>query len=453
MKIRNLFIIIALSCALSGCSFHVTDHIQPDTEQNIQLTSPGERLPSVPQEMWNHVLLGTRDAGISATLTDDVLITVIFVDDTSSTWTTEDMEAVKATHATVTNTILEQAASYGADLNLQFEYQQVTLDITLGANDDTPWTEQALSQAGLYSIAEASSSLEKNRGVQEAPILLYSNTNGRSYAILNASNTDSEYAIIFKGDTDGSTCQHELYHLFGAVDYYFPAEIEQLAQTYYSDSVMLGETSEPTTDPLTAYLIGWTDTLSDDALLFLQESSHLTAEYMNSEHEKEIHTGQVQDYQLEAGLYTGNLVMGVQQGWGKMLWDDGSCYEGNWDGGVFNGEGTCTWPSGDIYVGQYEDGDIHGQGTYTWANGDMYIGSWSHEEMHGEGTFTWADGDMYTGSWSHGEMHGKGTYTWADGAIYTGQYQNGLEHGYGTYTDPDGEVYRGYWENGNYVNP
>lgn len=452
MKKRILLFLIFLSLTLTGCRLPVFWNNEA-TSNNVSQKSSKDRLPSVPKELWDHVLLRDRDSGFCATLTGDVLVTIIFVDDPSSTWTAEEMDAVKATHAAASDIISEHSAPYGTSINLQFLYKQVSLDIELQENHDVAWAGNAMSKAGLNSIFEANLVLEKFRGMEEAPILLYRNTTGRPFAISDSSGSSSEYAIIFNDDVDGSAFLHELYHLFGAVDYYYPSEVEQLAATYYPDSIMYDSTAKSKTDPLTAYLIGWTNTLSKDALQFLQESSQLTFEYMNSENEKEMYTGSVEDYPIQDGIYTGNLVMGEQQGWGKMSWDDGESYEGNWNRGIPHGDGTYTWANGDVYKGQFVNGRFHGQGTLTWVNGDVYTGSFENDEMHGEGTFTWADGTVYVGPFEHNLENGQGVLTWSDGTVYKGKFTDGYMHGRGTITYPDGTQKTGLWQNGSYVSP
>jgi hypothetical protein len=444
MKKRILLCLILFCLTLSGCQ--LSDLQLPVFGNN----ATEDRLPSVPKELKDHILLGERDAGFCGTLTGDVLITVIFVDDPSSTWTTEDMDAVKATHVAATDILSQQAASYNANVQLEFLYKQVSLDIELQVSDEVPWVGTALSKAGLDSIFEADLILEKYRHTEEAPILLYRNTTGRPFAKTNASGTSSEYAVIFNDDIDGAAFLHELYHLFGAEDYYYPSDLEQLAKTYYPDSIMYNSTAESKVDPLTAYLIGWTDVLSEDALKFLQRSSHLTAEYMNSENEKEMYTGDVENYPLYNGTYTGSLRMGVQHGWGKMIWDDGSHYEGDWDNGLCHGEGTYTWADGNVYTGSFVYGFLQGKGALTWANGDNYTGSWEKDEMHGEGTFTWADGDTYVGQFQHNWEHGQGVMTWNDGTVYEGEFADGYMHGQGTMTYPDGTKESGQWRKGTY---
>ena len=476
MKKRILLCIILFCLTLSGCQLpeielpdiKLSDIKLSDIELsdlNLQYLNPAnllfsllenkaeaERLPSVPKDLRDHILLDERDTGFCETLTGNVLITVIFVNDPSSSWTKEESDAVMDTHIGIIDALTQQAEFYNANLQLEFLYKEVSIDLELDVSNEIPWVSEALSKAGLNSVYEANLLLEQYRHKEEAPILLYRNTEGRSFATTDPSGTIGEYAVMYNNDDDGGTFLHELYHLFGAVDYYYPSEIELLTKIYFPDSIMYDSSAENKVDSLTAYLIGWTDVLSEDALKFLRRSSHITAEYLNSENEKETYTGTIENFRLSDGVYTGDLLMGEQHGWGKMIWDDGDEYEGDWEYGIGHGEGTYSW-DGNVYTGSLVYGYFHGTGTLTWATGETYTGTWENDEMHGEGTFVWADGTIYVGEYQHNWENGYGVMTWNDGTVYEGEFKDGYLHGKGTMTYPDGTKVSGEWNRGTYVSP
>ena len=440
---------------------------------NTGSTEVHDRFPSMPPELLDHVLIGSRDKGISATLTGNVLITVIFVNDPTSTWTAEKMASTKAGDAAMTAEVLAEAAGYGVDLNITVEYRQATVGTTEDI-DRTAWSEQIMASAGLGSVATASAELERSRGVKEAPILFYLNTTDRAYALPNDGQT-TEYAIIWNCGSDTITYRHELYHLFGAADYYFPKAVEESALRYYPNSTMLtGENA--VTDNLTAYLIGWKDTLTNDALAFLQETAHLTAEYVEQEHAKEIYTGYVENWERNGYVITGYLDMGVLEGQGKVvepngnwkeglfeygifvrgrckiLYENGILYEGEIDQGAYNGQGTIVWAGGDTYTGQWKDGQYHGNGKITYANGGWSEGVFENGTLaNGRCKAIYEDGTRYEGDMVNGAFDGQGTIVWASGDSYTGSFVNGQFHGYGTYIWADGNSVSGTWNNGEFV--
>ena len=440
---------------------------------NTGSTEVHDRFPSMPPELLDHVLIGSRDKGISATLTGNVLITVIFVNDPTSTWTAEKMASTKAGDAAMTAEVLAEAAGYGVDLNITVEYRQATVGTTEDI-DRTAWSEQIMASAGLGSVATASAELERSRGVKEAPILFYLNTTDRAYALPNDGQT-TEYAIIWNCGSDTITYRHELYHLFGAADYYFPKAVEESALRYYPNSTMLtGENA--VTDNLTAYLIGWKDTLTNDALAFLQETAHLTAEYVEQEHAKEIYTGYVENWERNGYVITGYLDMGVLEGQGKVvepngnwkeglfeygifvrgrckiLYENGILYEGEIDQRAYNGQGTIVWAGGDTYTGQWKDGQYHGNGKITYANGGWSEGVFENGTLaNGRCKAIYEDGTRYEGDMVNGAFDGQGTIVWANGDSYTGGFLNGKRHGYGTYRWADGQTMSGTWNNGEFV--
>ncbi len=442
-------------------------------------TTDSEDLPGILADMRDHVFLNGRGVGISSNLTDDVRVIVIFTSIPSAPWTSEEMEAAQADFETMTNQIMDEAASYGANLNLSLEFHTSSINQKEVTQDNAAnFANVALAFAGLPSLETASRDLEREYNVKQAPIIFCLNYHDRSHAHSQYSNGQysigqSEYAFVFRSTNGFTSFPHELYHIFGAQDFYFPADVKALAEDCFANSAML--ISEGThADDLTAYLISWTDTPSDTALSFLQDTAHLTPEYMSQQHDLETFTGAVEDYDTGDGTYTGNLDYGIPQGYGVKVWNDGERYEGEWDYGSFHGEGTYTWTDGTVYsgswdqgtqngygtttwadgrtyTGYYVDGYFHGEGTHIWANGNSYAGEWVEGKCHGYGTYTWVDSGIYTGEFIDGRLEGEGTYTWNNGDSFTGEWVDGQRTGYGTYTWADGSTLSGYWEDGEFI--
>lgn len=376
---------------------------QKETYDSLVDTIAPNKLPGIPEELTDHVFLNARAAGISSKLVGDVRVIVIFVTNPSSSWTYEEMTKVQTGHEAMTAEILAEAASYGVSLNLSMEYHLATVDMELPDDDTDAWADTALASVGLPPSTTASADLEAEYGVDEAPILFYLNHSGRAYALPYQHGDHSEYAFFFNADEGAVRYRHELYHLFGAKDFYYPAEVTSAAENYFPNSTML-VSEEAVTDDLTAYLIGWTDTPSDSALAFLNDTAHLTAEYMAEQNDHETFTGYVTDYADADGTYTGYLDFGVPHGFGSKVWNDGRSYEGDWDYGTFHGKGTYTWPNGNSYTGEFTNGRLNGEGTLIWYNGDTFTGEWVEGQRTGYGTYTWADGSTRSGYWENDEF-------------------------------------------------
>lgn len=434
---------------------------------NPPVTNPPQvdRFPSVPAELHDHVYLGARDWGFCEKLTGKVAITVIFVSDPEGSWSDTEISTIKNDLQSAVSRITSDAASYGAQVSISLYYKTVSTSVTIVDANTVEWTESALSAAGLPERAKMNEALEASYGVDSAPVIFIANHGGRATATSHSSG--NEYAVLYE---DVRAFYHELSHIYGAKDFYYPSDVKKLTETYIPNSIMVSS-SDGVMEDFTAYLIGWTDTLSQNAMDFLKATAYLTQDYLSAEKEKETYTGYVTDFTYGGGSYTGYLVQGVKHGKGKWIREDGTVWEGTFHHGSFTGTGNYIYESGAVYNGQWVNGKLHGKGTMTWVDGNTYTGDFVEGKRTGKGTMTWADGTVYTGdfvdnnrtgqgTWTgstgntytggflNGSFHGQGTYKWADGGSYTGGYDNGKYSGQGTMVYSDGTVYVGQWVDG-----
>lgn len=406
-------------------------------------------LPNLPEELKKHIFLKTRDQGISATLTGRVLITVIFVSDSDTDWSETEMAETKAGHKEMIRQLCAEAASFGVALELAAEYRRATVSCDLGSAPYTVWHREALQSAGFG--ANASVELEAERKVKEAPVLFYLNLPGRAFAsAVIAPSAYTEFAVLYGSEPNYNRFRHELFHLFGARDFYYPERVRLLAEQYFPNSTML-VTEYPDIDPLTAYLIGWTDRLSLAAESFLRETLWLTDEGVAQAHKAQTYTGYVENRKMGKASYTGYLVSGLRQGLGTMVWPDGRTYTGGWVSGIIHGAGKMIYADGTRYEGEWADGRCQGMGTCVWKNGQRYEGQWKDGKRTGAGKMTFANGTVYTGEFVDGKIQGTGTCVWQNGNRYTGQWQNGKFHGQGTFLSADGRKKSGRWEENKFI--
>lgn len=474
-----VLILALLMTVMTGC-FGTT--IQPERPKitfptpsapsvATQPTDGAKLHPNLPEELQDNVYLQNRGMGDCQSMTGQVLLTVIFASDGESTWSESRMQELTASIGQVEARMEQDAAAWGAQLDLTVEFMTGTATSgQLVMGDNKEWVDSVMKSAGLGSRMEVNQTLEQNRGVKEAPVAIFVDREGRSFANSGTGDAAPEYVICYE---DADALYHELNHVFGAKDFYLPQSVKELAETYLPGSIMV-DSGEGVMDALTAYLIGWTDDLSTEAMAFLRSTADLTKEQLDEEKERDQYTGYVTDFQKGDAIYTGYLIDGVLHGYGTRTKLNGDSYTGDWNYGACHGTGTYTWASGDSYTGQWADGSRHGTGTYTWADGDSYTGDWvegartgygiwtssdgnTYEgeflngKFHGQGTFTFAIGDSYTGDWVEGMHHGYGIYTWANGTKYEGQFANDKRHGQGTLTYYSGTVQSGLWENGEFI--
>ena len=464
------------------------------SKPNTNTTKPSDTiLSAVPKELRSNFFLTYKEQGCCKSLTGAVHVTVVMISDSVSSWDDTSVAKLKEGLNTAAADIVSEAQGYGKNVSFSFGYHNASLtgDICSGDYSDD-WQEPALKSAGLPTLAKIHSHMVSTYQVKEAPVLFVFNKNSRAYA----STGGNEFLVLFN-DGNFDSFQHELSHVFGAKDFYYPTEIKALAKSLLPDSVM---SSGKTADPLTAYLIGWADTLADSAIQFLQNTNSITTEYMNQQGELESFTGNGTKV-TDSGTYTGDMVRGIFHGTGTMKYNDGGWYTGTWKNGAWSGNGTGKWvySDGAVYEGTFYDGQCHGTGTMTYANGSWYSGGWNmgdwsgegsgkwkysngavyeggyyNGKCHGTGTIKYADGGWYSGGWSNdkwsgsgsgknyytdgssyegefynGARHGTGTYKYANGAVYSGGWANGEKHGTGTLKYADGGWYTGGWDNGN----
>lgn len=408
------------------------------TNTTTGVTQP-DLLPSVPEALRNHVYLGWRGQGYCEELTGNATITVIFVSDPEGAWTDSQINAVKTDMQSTVSRITSDAAGYGAQVNISLQYRTTSTIVKIQDGDTAAWVNSALTSLGLPDRTGINPALESTYGVDSAPVIFVANHGGRAKATLLGSG--NEYAVLYE---NADSFYHELCHIYGAQDFYYPNDVKTLTQTYIPNSIMV-DSSEGVMEEFTAYLIGWTDTLAPNALDFLNATAYLTSDYLAAEKEKETYTGYVTNFTYDGGTYTGYLVDGVKHGQGKWIRENGTVWEGTFDHGVFSGAGNYIYPSGDTYTGQWLNGKRHGTGTYTWASGGSYTGTFVENERTGSGSIIYSNGSTYVGECLKGLRHGTGKLTYRDGSVYDGTWSEGKRHGKGTYTDADGNVYIGDW--------
>lgn len=429
--------------ATTSDSIEITEPPVETTEPALETTVP-ETTDNIPDDVQNNVYLSSMDEGRCGKLVGNVTVTVILLNDSVSSWDEAALTELRSSLADQEKLLENDASGYGKQLDITFSYINATVsgDAAAGAYSND-WVDSASKSAGFASLNEAQKTLDNQNGADSNPIVYALNKTGRAYATQQGSLNRSEYLVLFSSDF--SAFRHELYHLYGAEDFYYPELVDELALQYLPDSIM---NDGETTDALTAFIIGWDEELDADAYEFLKQTSHLTQEYLDDENEKQSVTGFVTDHKLSYGTYTGYLERGIPTGEGTVTYEDGATASGNFIGGSLNGYGIYTWANGDKYSGDWVMGKRTGKGTYTWAEGGSYTGDFVNGINTGSGVYTYPDGSVYDGEFLDGKRQGSGTMRYENGAVYVGSWENGEFNGTGKYTLSDGSVYEGSFSAG-----
>lgn len=447
MPIVLAVLIVVAICNLDNIKslFNGVQPLNPGHSQQPTLSEQEKQtiLSSVPESLRDNVYLTYKENGCCKSLSGKVALSVVMISDSVGQWDADSVNLLKTTLAEYAQDVMEEAEGYHTDLDLTLQYYSAKLTGDICSGDYSyDWQDPALKSAGLPKLKDMHEHITKKFGVKEAPVLFVFNKKGRAYATIG----NDEFLVLFN-DSNFDSFQHELSHVFGAKDFYYPQDIKKLAGELLADSVM---NSGEIADPLTAYLIGWTDKLSDAALEFLRDTNHITLADLEANRKNESLTG-FGTKVFNAGTYTGDMIRGRCHGTGTMQYNNGGWYTGQWENGSWAGEGSGKYihDDGSVYEGTYKNGVRHGTGVYTYTSGAYYTGQWENGERNGIGTMHYANGGWYTGSWSNGNWsgEGEGKYIFESGNSYEGQYKDGKRHGTGTYLYTDGSSYTGGWAN------
>ncbi len=234
------------------------------------------RVEDYPQIQGNYFLAG-KGAGPSSRLRGDVAILSCFMrrspnDFSETTRNQYYMEAHKAIAA-----LEKEAKRYGIPLKIKGYH--FTIDVPPNANPRDGFN-LAKKFFSMDSVVQAQLNYEAHLNMDEAPFLFIFDEDNRSFAWKQSEYTSyvNELSVIFKNRTKFScdTIVHELLHQFGAADLYFPETIRTCADKYLGPSIMGMQGKK--VDDLTAYLIGWKDTISANTYHFLKETMWMTKE-------------------------------------------------------------------------------------------------------------------------------------------------------------------------------
>lgn len=368
-----------------------------------------------------HYILQRKNSGYSDELVGDVLITFVMVDDPESAWSDEELSLFQSQIPAEAQFLEHEAARYDVDLDIRVQYIQCSVNKALKRGDEEAWRNAALKAAGLPRAGKVSKHLKKTFGADQAPVFFCVSRDGRSYASHSRGRIPFEYGIIYR---EAGACAHELCHQFGAMDYYYPEEIKQLAQKIFPNSIMLTSVDRQV-DELSAYVMGWTDSPSPDAQRFIEQTKWVDADTVAEALTENTFTG-VGTVENENYIFTGDIVAGIPDGMGTFNYKNGNSYTGSVSYGHPEGQGTYTWANGTWYSGTWTDGKITGYGTMSYEDGTIYEGDFVNAVAHGWGSVDMPNGNNYTGEFFNGNFHGQGTLTYASGYQQSGKWNQNV---------------------------
>ncbi len=254
--VRRLICILAFAAAFIAAQF--------------ALAQPAHAIS--PDYYSDHKFMDSRDFGASRTLTGNIQLLLVFVNTDEGSWSSSERdEFIAATHDDAAH-LESSAADWGSYLDLSVAY----FEATVPSEHTEDWYNYLMDNY-FYNHDHDTETLqeyyEEKGGFDDAPIMFVFNTEGRSYCYMGRRSNGfrSEYPVYFaKSMRPALSITHELLHMYGANDLYRDDNIKAAAEWYFPDSSML--TGGREVDDLSAFLIGWTDELTQDAADFLEET-------------------------------------------------------------------------------------------------------------------------------------------------------------------------------------
>ncbi|MBR2714684.1 MAG: hypothetical protein IKB73_00560 [Ruminococcus sp.] len=220
----------------------------------------------------SHYLMKYDNKGDCKKLTGNIAMTFVFVDDQNNIWSDQDVKEMQALQNIYIANITSQAKDYGFTINITPKYFRAYSLTDIKANNHNEWIDTTLSSARLPVSDSMGGYLENLYYADEAPVLFFINKPGQSYYVKSDANNDTfEYAVIFSSFPD---FRPQLYSMYGCIDYNESSSVRNCASKYFPDSLMLECNSFAFTDSLNAYILGWTSSLDNNAISFLNETSY-----------------------------------------------------------------------------------------------------------------------------------------------------------------------------------
>ncbi len=229
--------------------------------------------------LQNFFLISGRHAGVSTKLRGSIALISIYAHSNTRSWTDSSKRRFEAELHKACAWLESEAKRYGVYLRIQPYVYDIAAPL---CPDPGQGLHLLFNHFGVSSITQLQKHYESTLQVNEAPLQLVFDYVGRSYAYTQRGSFGfgecPEFSTIYYyyQQDAWSTIAHELLHQFGAIDYYFPDRLRQSAERHFRNSVMgVGDNA---VDDLTAYLVGWKDSISENSLRFLQDCSYLTPE-------------------------------------------------------------------------------------------------------------------------------------------------------------------------------
>lgn len=226
----------------------------------------------------NHNFLMNRNKGSSRRLRGNVLMELVYVEDRDSTWEQSEKDRFFSVFKSAMMGINGQAADLGVELLIsaisgKYVYTG-EIDGTNIFSDVIPSIYRDYMGRQGFGDTESFFRSRKNMyGMDELAVVFVIEERFRAYAMTGGT---MEYCVL-TNDSDAHAIGHEMLHLFGAADLYYPYQVWGLTMEYFPNTIMCTYEGMEV-DPLTQFLVGWRDDLSPKAREFMGKLEDYTVQ-------------------------------------------------------------------------------------------------------------------------------------------------------------------------------
>ena len=247
---------------------------------------------TAPSDKIKEPYYSTVNIGSAKTFKGNCLFIDIFLSDAVSSFTEEEKQGEIAKLQEAELFFKQNAMKYGTEFSMIYNQKDLLFEYETDFIIPTEYSQYLrwgydlmIDIYSQYSIKN----IENKYRAENTVVLFHVNKTGRSYANRYEAGYDSVYSnesvVIFSSeydtennliDTCASAYAHEILHMFGAIDLYYPFnpndERIALAERYFPDDIMLitwYDINLCKIGELDAFLIGWADSLDEKHKVFL----------------------------------------------------------------------------------------------------------------------------------------------------------------------------------------
>ena len=312
--------------------------------------------------MAYHCLTKYKDGGTCRSMTGEIFWYFVYVEDPKSRWGQKDRTKQEKICEDVIRYLIREGKKEKTFLRMFMKSCTLRLPYEIQQNNIKTWTGDFAGLSGFPSMKDMDMDMKTQYPKGQNFYIFLANKAGRAYATpsVEAGTVDSEFCVVYRSDFNALL--HEVLHVFGAADFYYPKQVSEAASKIFEKSVMLNA-SDSVIDDLTRYLIGWHKAPSEKARQLLEATAGITQEMVSQALKEE---------QID------------KNGFGRMKYSNGVIYEGNFVNGIAEGKGTLYYTNGAVYKGEIRQGNPHGRGKITYADGSVQEGYFKEGKYQGK---------------------------------------------------------------------